>query len=55
MLDTGVLSSPQPVNPARLAAALLPAMCENAPDLGTARLSGSPTTRRPAGVDSAQL
>lgn len=29
MLDIGVLSSPQPVNPARLTAALLPAMSEN--------------------------
>ena len=29
MLDLGVLGSPQPVNPAQLAAALLPAMSKN--------------------------
>lgn len=55
MLDIGVLGSPQPVNPAQLATALLPAISKNVLTTWALQLSGSPTTRRPSGVDSAQL
>lgn len=55
MLDIGVLGSPQPMKPAQLATALLPAVSKNMLTTWALQLSGSPTTRRPSGVDSAQL
>ena len=44
MLGIGVLGSPQPMNPAQLAAALLPSVSKDVLTTWALQLSGSPTT-----------